>query len=182
MSIGVFDKAISFAIRHYGSDTRKDGNTPYLLHAFRVVETLRKLAKVQDPIVLAAALLHDVLEDTPVKRDELERSLGRRVADLVASLTEDKRLPKAERKATMLSQFETLPSDAKLIKLADRLDNARSPWLRNSSIRNRYARETSIILHKAIGICPPLESQLRLAIHSLSSLRMPRSRRTPRAQ
>jgi (p)ppGpp synthase/HD superfamily hydrolase len=87
----------------------------------RAVAALLADRGVNDEIV-AAALLHDVLEDTSVTRDELQREFGVRVADLVAHLTEDASIePYAERKAQLRQQVTSGGPDAAAVFLADKL-------------------------------------------------------------
>lgn len=164
---GLFDKALEFAICHYSERLRKDG-APMLLHVLRVVEILRRQANVADDHILAGALLHDILEETHAKREDIDQAVGSEVTELVALLTEDKRLPKNERKEKMLKAFRSFPDEAKLIKLADRLDNLRSSWIRASEIKERYIRECRTMLKYARGICPPIEQALASAVKELS--------------
>lgn len=166
-SRNIYDRALEFGIFHYADRLRKDKHNPILLHALRVVEIARRKANITDDRILAAAFLHDVLEDTLATEDELVKSVGPEVSKLVVLLTEDRRMPKSERKARMLNEFPSLPRDAKLIKLADRLDNIRSSWLVKSQVKHRYLRECREILHWSKGVNPPLESLLAQAIKNL---------------
>src|SRR5688500_19144302 len=92
-----WQRAASFAARFHQGQLRKDGTTPYIAHPFRVAMTVRDVFGVDDPIALAAALLHDVIEDTTADYDDLEREFGAEVARVVAALTKDMRLPEAAR-------------------------------------------------------------------------------------
>ena len=76
-----------------------------------------------DETVLAAALLHDVLEDTTADYDDLLEQFGREVADLVVCLSKDKRIVEPQREAAYDEQLAAGPWPAKLIKLADVYDN-----------------------------------------------------------
>lgn len=78
---------------------------------------------VTDPDVLAAGVLHDTIEDTSADCDEVIEHFGPRVAALVADLTKDKRLPEEQREKAYFDQLEAAPLEAKLIKLADTIDN-----------------------------------------------------------
>ena len=78
----------------------------------------------QDPEVLSAAILHDTVEDTSVTLEEIEGEFGRRIRDLVAALTDDKNLPKEERKRLQVVHAPGLDPDAKMIKIADKTSNA----------------------------------------------------------
>src|SRR5713226_1440591 len=86
-------EAISFAARAHQGQLRKDNRTPYASHAFRVCLIVREIFGVTDPEVLTAAVLHDTVEDTTTDHDDLAKQFGRQVADWVAALSKDKRLP-----------------------------------------------------------------------------------------
>jgi len=161
-------RALDLAIRGYAGRTRKDGK-PVLFHALTVVEILREVAGISDYRVLAVALLHDILEESLTKYEEVESAIGASGARLVAALTEDKRLPKSERKSLLIKSFGGLPADAKIVKLADRLDNVTNGWLRTSAdpaTLHRYRAECQELLRQAEGVCPNLEKALEQAIRN----------------
>jgi guanosine-3',5'-bis(diphosphate) 3'-pyrophosphohydrolase len=116
-------RAASFSARAHRGQTRKDKLTPYAAHPARVAMTLASLAGVTDAEVLAAAFLHDTLEDTTTDYDDLAERFGERVARLVAALTKDGRLPEAEREEAYHAQLARAEPEARLIKLADVHDN-----------------------------------------------------------
>ena len=76
-----------------------------------------------DPEILAAAILHDTLEDTDTTPEELEAAFGMRIRKLVEEVTDDKRLPKADRKQLQIDHACQLSGDAVLIKLGDKISN-----------------------------------------------------------
>src|SRR5256885_16211304 len=86
-------EAISFAARKPQGQLRKAGRTPYFAHPVRVMMIVRDRWGVTDPEVLAAAVLHDTIEDTTTDYDDVVKRFGPRVAQFVALLTKDKRLP-----------------------------------------------------------------------------------------
>ena len=113
--------ALRFACDRHKGQLRKDGKTPYLDHLVRVSYLVRP---VDPPIeVLCAALLHDTIEDTATSYDDLKSRFGTQVADLVAELSEDKRLPRDVRKQAADDGFHSLSHWAKVVALADTLDN-----------------------------------------------------------
>ncbi len=116
-------KAASFTARAHRHQQRKDGETPYAAHPFRVCLIVRHVFGIDDPEVLAAALLHDTIEDTTTDRDDLIEHFGPRVADWVALLTKDKRLPDDERETAYMEGLANAPLPVKLCKLADIFDN-----------------------------------------------------------
>jgi guanosine-3',5'-bis(diphosphate) 3'-pyrophosphohydrolase len=102
---------------------RKDGVTPYAAHPARVALTLAVVFGVTDETILAAAYLHDVIEDCDVDYDEVREEFGAEVADLVAVMTKDKRVIEPEREAAYEQQLRAGPWQGRLIKLADVYDN-----------------------------------------------------------
>lgn len=118
-----WQEAAAFAARAHQGQLRKDGETPYVSHPFRVALTARDLFGVSDEDVLCAALLHDTIEDTTVDYDELLAKFGRDVADLVAVLSKDSRLPESEREAAYLKGLASASWKARLVKISDVYDN-----------------------------------------------------------
>lgn len=119
----LWQRAASFAARFHNGQLRKDGTTPYIAHPFRVAMTVRDVFGVDDPVALAAALLHDVIEDTTADYDDVAEEFGTEVADVVAALTKDMRKPNDQREAEYDQQLAAAPWQARLVKLADVYDN-----------------------------------------------------------
>jgi guanosine-3',5'-bis(diphosphate) 3'-pyrophosphohydrolase len=119
--------AADFAARRHVNQRRKGATSePYLNHLAEVAMLLAGATEGRDPGLVAAGFLHDTLEDTPTEYEELVARFGEDVADLVAAVTDDKGLPKAERKRL---QVETAPKKserARLLKIADKISNLRS--------------------------------------------------------
>jgi guanosine-3',5'-bis(diphosphate) 3'-pyrophosphohydrolase len=115
--------AASCAARAHRPATRKDGVTPYIAHPFRVAMTIRHIFGHDDDITLAAAMLHDTIEDTGADYDEIAEQFGPEVASLVAALTKNMALPEPEREAAYDRQLAGADWRARLIKLADQYDN-----------------------------------------------------------
>src|SRR5262245_22521267 len=82
-------EAASFAARAHRHQMRKDGETPYAAHPFRVCLVVRHVFGIDDPKVLTAAMLHDTIEDTPTDYDDVLDRFGPEVAGWVAALTKD---------------------------------------------------------------------------------------------
>ncbi len=116
-------KAFEFALERHSGQLRKDGSTPYIVHPFRVFMFLADKAKIYDETVLAAAFLHDLIEDTKTDYDELQKEFGKDIANIVAVLSKDKRLPEKTRERSFNGQLEHASWKAKVIKLADIYDN-----------------------------------------------------------
>ncbi len=121
----ILGRADRFAEERHEGQFRRDGRTPYVEHPRNVMAILRDELGVEDPEVLAAALLHDTIEDTRTDHDDLQDRFGRRVADLVAVLTKDKRLPEPRREREYFARLARAPREAKLCKAADTLHNLR---------------------------------------------------------
>jgi len=115
--------AISFAVREHRGQLRKDGETPYAAHPCRVAAVLAHVFRVDDPDLLAAAALHDTIEDTPTDRDDLIEAFGDKVAACVAALTKDMRLEEKEREPAFLEQIIRAGPEVMVLKLADAYDN-----------------------------------------------------------
>lgn len=118
-------RAAQFAALKHRDHRRQDsGKTPYINHPIALAATLAE-ASVRDPDVLAAALLHDTIEDTDTTYDEIRGEFGRRIADLVAEVTDAKFLAKGSRKRIQVSRAAHASDQAKLVKLADKICNLR---------------------------------------------------------
>ena len=118
----VLDTA-AFAARAHRYHLRKDDKTPYVSHVFRVCLIVRDLFGFDDPRMLCAALLHDTVEDTTTDFDDLAERFSPEVAQWVALLSKDKRLPEDEREAAYVKGLQTAPWQVKACKLADVYDN-----------------------------------------------------------
>lgn len=129
--MNLLEEAICFAVRAHAGTLRKDGETPYILHPMEAAAICGTLTA--DEAVLAAAVLHDTVEDTDVTPSEIRARFGERVAALVASETEDKypQLPPEvswqQRKAESLRELAaTDDRGVKILWLGDKLSNMRS--------------------------------------------------------
>ena len=117
-------RAIDFAARKHCDQRRKDGKgSPYINHPIAVALLIAEVGGVQDAEVLAAAVLHDTLEDTGTTHGELKSAFGARVCSLVEEVTDNRELPKAERKRLQIANASQLSLEAVLIKLGDKISN-----------------------------------------------------------
>lgn len=118
--------ASAFAAEKHRNQRRKDAEaSPYINHPIALANLLACEAGIDDVSVLAAALLHDTIEDTNTSTDELIAAFGGEIAALVLEVTDDKALPKAERKRLQIEHAPHLSYRAKLVKLADKICNLR---------------------------------------------------------
>ncbi|HEU4457762.1 MAG TPA: HD domain-containing protein [Methylibium sp.] len=119
-------RAAAFAAHKHRNQRRKDADaSPYINHPLALARVLSEEGGVADPVTLCAALLHDTVEDTDTTLDELSREFGRAVSGIVAEVTDDKALPKAERKRLQVEHAPHLSRGAALVKLADKICNLR---------------------------------------------------------
>ena len=117
-------KALDFAARKHKDQRRKGCDAvPYINHPIQLVTLLWEKGGVRDEVVIAAALLHDTVEDTDTSFEELEREFGLEVRQIVAEVTDDKTLPKALRKQHQIDHAPALTPRARLVKLADKIAN-----------------------------------------------------------
>ncbi len=119
-------RTLAFAAHKHRDQRRKDAEaSPYINHPIALAEVLAGEGGVSDAEVLAAALLHDTIEDTATTADELRAEFGERIAAMVEEVTDDQSLPKADRKRLQIEHAAALTPGAKLVKLADKICNLR---------------------------------------------------------
>jgi len=117
-------KAAHFAAQKHRDQRRKDEDaSPYINHPISVAKIISEIGYVADSEVLAAALLHDTIEDTKTTPEELIDNFGERVCSLVQEVTDDKNLPKLERKQRQIDHAKEISEGAALIKLGDKISN-----------------------------------------------------------
>jgi len=118
--------ALAFAADKHRAQRRKDKEaSPYINHPIALADVLVNEGGIDDMVALAAAVLHDTIEDTQTTYEELQQRFGKEVADVVLEVTDDKSLPKAERKKRQETHAPHLSQRAKLVKLADKICNLR---------------------------------------------------------
>lgn len=118
-------RACSFAADKHRDQRRKDaGATPYINHPLEVAGLLADHG-VTDVEVLMAAVLHDTIEDTDATAEEVEAHFGPRVRRIVEEVTDDKSLNWKARKETQIVNAKNASSQAKLVKIADKICNLR---------------------------------------------------------
>lgn len=119
-------QAASFAAKKHTSQKRKGAaGEPYINHPLEVANLLANVGKIDDYNVLIAAILHDTIEDTETTREELTELFGKEVCEMVSEVTDDKNLPKSERKQLQIEHAPHLSNGAKAIKLCDKISNIR---------------------------------------------------------
>ena len=119
--------AALFAAQKHSAQRRKGpAGEPYVNHLIEVAQLVSSALVQPDPNLLIAALLHDAIEDAGVTKAEIAAQFGDDVAGLVAEVTDDKSLPKAERKRLQVENAPKKTARAQMIKLADKISNLRA--------------------------------------------------------
>lgn len=154
--------AIAFATRAHEDQRRKDSGLPYVTHPMEVLVLLSRHG-IRDEAVLAAAVLHDVLEDCGVPPTEMTARFGEAVTAIVMALTKPPGLEAGERKRRALEQLRAGPPGSRAVKMADRLSNlldmATITWPRDK--KAAYLREAEEIAAIGGDELPSLAQELR---------------------
>ncbi|MBM3368815.1 MAG: bifunctional (p)ppGpp synthetase/guanosine-3',5'-bis(diphosphate) 3'-pyrophosphohydrolase [Betaproteobacteria bacterium] len=157
-------KALAFAADKHRDQRRKDATaSPYINHPIALADVLVNEGGVTELEVLCAALLHDTIEDTDTTEAELRDAFGARVAGIVAEVTDDTALPKAERKRAQIDHAPALSDGARLVKLADKICNLRDvadrpPALWELARRQEYFEWARQVIDGLRGASPRLEA------------------------
>jgi (p)ppGpp synthase/HD superfamily hydrolase len=134
------DKARTFALLAHADQKRRYTGEPYIMHPEAVAQTVRTVACT--PEMIAAAYLHDVVEDTPVKLEAIEEFFGPGVASLVWWLSDPPMEGnRAVRKAFLRNRWMRAPRAAKTIKMADLIHNSASIFMHDLKFAPVYAEE-----------------------------------------
>ena len=130
-SISLMDRAIVFATRAHSGTYRKGTKIPYIVHPIEAAAIVSTMTN--DPDMIAAAVLHDVVEDTDATVEEISFFFNERIAKLVEAESEDKRKDLPPQETWMIRKMETLEflrneadREAKILALADKLSNIRA--------------------------------------------------------
>src|SRR3954451_11820415 len=157
-------KALAFAAHKHRDQRRKDAEaSPYINHPIALADVLVNEGGVTDIDVLSAALLHDTVEDTATTHEELVDVFGARIARIVAEVTDDQNLPKADRKRLQIERAPSISREAKLVKLADKLVNLRDvaerpPAKWDLARRQEYFEWAKQVIDGLRGAHPRLEA------------------------
>lgn len=141
----IVTRALIFATRGHGSQQRKYTGEPYIVHPIEVMMLVR--AHAGTPQMQAAALLHDVVEDTPVTLDEIEREFGGEIALLVAGMTEPAwEGNRSKRKALECARLAATAPEVQTIKYADIVSNSASILAHGRGFSKVYIGEMRALL------------------------------------
>jgi (p)ppGpp synthase/HD superfamily hydrolase len=140
--------AVQFASQWHGGQRRAADQASFIVHPLEVAALLAR-SGYPDPVV-AAAVLHDVLEDTDAERSDVESRFGSTVANLVAAISEDPAIAdKQERKDELRERVRRLSGYPAVLYAADKISKVRELRLRLASGSNREDIESALSRHRA---------------------------------
>jgi len=170
--LSLFLSAVTFAADKHRHQRRKGADaSPYINHPIKVAELLWSVGGVRDMNTLGAALLHDTIEDTGTTPEEIAALFGAEVLSLVQECTDDKSLPKAERKRLQILHAPHISAAAKQLKLADKINNVEdltnfppSDW--SLERRIEYLGWTEQVIAGLRGVNPALDNHFAVIIEA----------------
>lgn len=166
----LLDKAIIFAVHAHADSERKGKNLPYIVHPLEAVSIVASITCDQE--ILAAAVLHDTVEDTATTIEQVRNEFGSRVAELVFYETgpDDKSIPWRIRKQVQVDLLTAASRDCKMVAMGDKLSNMRAIasdyrqlgdrlWSRFRAPNGKidmawYYRKLAIALDDLVGLDP----------------------------
>jgi guanosine-3',5'-bis(diphosphate) 3'-pyrophosphohydrolase len=157
-------RAYEFAARYHTEQRRKGVKAePYINHLTEVALLVAESTGGADPDLVLAAVLHDTIEDTKATFEDLVSAFGQDVAQLVQEVTDDKKLPKSERKRLQVEHAPHLSARARMIKIADKTSNLRSilhspPAHWPEERRGRYFAWAKAVVAAARGVNAAIEA------------------------
>jgi (p)ppGpp synthase/HD superfamily hydrolase len=174
----LYGRALRFAAGAHGEQRVPGTEHPYVVHvctvAAEVIAALEVEPRHDRDLAVACALLHDVVEDTKVGLDVVERDFGAQVAAGVAALTKNASLPKEQRMSDSLERIRRQPAEVWMVKLADRITNLQPPpphWSQEKC--HAYRCEAEVILKELGKASRTLAGRLRQRIADYRRLRAP---------
>lgn len=149
------EKALEFARKAHEGQQRKYTEEPYIEHPKRVAAIVETVPHTEE--MICAAYLHDVVEDTPISHEEIQKSFGPKVAKLVHELSDEYMkeaypdLNRKERKKRETARQAEMSTEAKTIKLADVIDNTRDIIKNDRNFARRYIPEMEALVEALQG-------------------------------
>ena len=161
--------ALSFAFTGYGNLKRKSKDIPYVIHPIRITTILHATGfnEFDHEDLMIGALFHDLLEDTDIDLKEIEDQFGKKVGEIVIELTEPEGA-KGQIKDKWLEEFINKSKEAKIIKLADRIDNLmdmKDIW--DETRQRSYTNQARIILKSCGSANKQLAHRLNDSINEI---------------
>ncbi len=172
----IYRQTISFAAKAHGTQKIPGMDIPYLKHLAAVTMEVASAilhtpeADLDIDFAIQCGLLHDTIEDTDIKYDEIEVSFGKKVADGVLALTKNETLPKEQQMMDSLQRILLQPREVRIVKICDRIDNLFIPpvyW--TTEKRKYYQKEGQLILDTLQGFCSYAEERLQKKINDYAN-------------
>ena len=162
--VSVMQAADAAARWHVHQRRKGAAQEPYMTHLLEVASLVTQATGGAEPNVVIAALLHDAIEDQEVSAETIANQFGQEVADIVLEVTDDKSLPKQERKQKQVETANQKSREAKFVKLADKTSNLRTIAISpaaNWSFERRieYIEWSKSVVEGLRGDLPWLEQQ-----------------------
>ncbi len=159
----ILDTVIFAAEKHQGHVRKNKEHSPYITHPLLVAQTIFQIGGIQDTKILTAAILHDTIEDTDTTGEEIRERFGEDILSIVLEVTDDKSLPRMERKRLQVIHAPELSYNARILKLADKLVNCRDiltnpPEDWPTKRRQDYIQWCTDVLVRIRGTNPHLEA------------------------
>jgi len=172
MESELIKKAARFAEQAHQGQVRKYNKAPYITHPARVALETSKLDGVTEEMV-AAAWLHDVVEDTPTPIETIRKEFGEKVAELVKWLTNDPKVPgenRAARKKKAAVRLAAAPKEAQKIKMLDRMDNLGEMDLaQDPGFARIYLQESLDLFYAVANADAVLAGRFEKALHKIAA-------------
>ena len=170
-------KALNFAAQAHGEQKTQLG-LPYVVHlsavAMELIRALRAEPGHNEELAITCALLHDVLEDTPVSANEVNREFGPQVCAGIQALSKNAALPKEEQMEDSLRRILAQPKEIHLVKLADRITNlAPAPPHWTAWKISEYRKEAQKIYDALHGSSPFLAARFQERLATYGTDRVP---------
>jgi (p)ppGpp synthase/HD superfamily hydrolase len=167
-------KAAAFAARRHAGQRRKGAaGDPYINHPLEVASLLAGPGNIDDPVIIAAGLLHDTLEDTATTAAELEEQFGQCVRHLVEEVSDDKTIPGGVRRELQVQKALAYSPGAKAVRIADKVSNMddvihRPPPDWSEARKGRYVEWAARVVEHCRGVNVHLEKLFdeRVAVFS----------------
>ncbi len=131
-----FHKAFELAIKAHKNQIRQHSGLPYIVHPLSVMGILRSF-EIKDEDILISAILHDVVEDSPIKLSEIEKKFGKRVTKLVDEVSKKEK-----------GRFIITMKESALLKMADLIHNGSSLPPKNKLMINRFIKKVDLLYNK----------------------------------
>ncbi len=127
LDTSLVDKAIKFAVDAHSNTERRGKKYPYIIHSLEAMEIVASITN--DPELLAAAVLHDTIEDTNTSENQIRALFGSRIAKIVSCESDDPQINDwRERKQAALNKLKEADRDSLIVALSDKLSNMRAIW------------------------------------------------------